>query len=145
VEIWEDKPNWYDRLVKTFTYSYKIAYDNWDTLYCVDAIAEGRPETGRAKNVAELIHLLCNQKRLKTCLLRELSRDAAYYVNISAAIQSLSAERVKEIESWLGGSGTDSDHDEAGGLLGFVVDMFGSKARQASARSNIFALEALTK
>lgn len=144
VEIWEDKANWYDKIVRTFTYSYKIAYDNWDTLYCVDALTQGKKETGKAKNVAELIHLLCNQKKLKTCPLRELSREASYYVNISAAIQTLSAERVKEIESWLGGSGGDSQR-EAGGLLGFVVDMFGSKARQVSAKSNIFALEALTK
>ena len=147
VEIWEDKANWYDRLVKTFTYSYKIAYDNWDTLYCVDALAQGKKETGRAKNVADLIHLICNQKKLKTCPIRDLSREASYYVSISAAIQSLSAERVKEIESWLGGGGSDGAEGqrEAGGLLGFVVDMFGSKARQVQAKSNIFALEALTK
>lgn len=144
IEVWEDKANWYDRIVKTLTCSYKIAYDNWDTLYCVDALTQGKKETGRAKNVAELIHLLCNQKKFKTCPIRELSREASYYVSISAAIQSLSAERVKEIESWLGGGGGDNQR-EAGGLLGFVVDMFGSKARQVQAKSNIFALEALAK
>ena len=143
VQVWEDRSNWYDRLIKTTTFSYKIAYDNWDSLYCVDALTQGRQETGRAKNIADLIHILCNQKRLKTCPIAELNHQAAYYVTITAAIQSLSAERVKEIEGWLGGR-AEGAKSEAGGLLGFVVDIF-SKAKQAEAKSNIFALEALSK
>jgi len=144
VEVWEDKANWYDKLVNTFTYSYKIAYDNWDTLFAIDAISQGRQENGRAKNVADLIHMVCNQKRFETCPISDLDRDASYYVTIQAAIQSLSAERVREIESWLGG-GDSGDQREAGGLLGFVVDMFASKAKRVEAKSNIFALEALTR
>jgi hypothetical protein len=144
VEVWQDRDSWYDKLVKSVTYSYKIAYDNWDTLYCVDALSQGKAETGRAKNVGELIHLLCNQRSLKACPVKELDRDGSYYVTISAAIQALSAERVKEIESWLGGR-RDQDPSRAGGLLGVVVDMFTSKARRAEAKSSIFALEALSR
>jgi len=144
VEVWEDKANWYDRMLNTVTYSYKIAYDNWDTLFTIDAITQGRQETGRARNVADLIHMVCNQKKFETCPISTLNRDDSYYVTIQAAIQSLSAERVKEIESWLGG-GDGGEEREAGGLLGFVVDMFASKARRVEAKSNIFALEALTR
>jgi hypothetical protein len=144
VQVWEDRANWYDKLVKSMTFSYKIAFDNWDTVYCVDAIVQERTETGRAGNVADLIHLLCNQKKLKTCPMSELDRNSSYYVTISAAVQSLSAERVREVESWLGGQ-TDGDKQEAGGLLGFVVDLFTSNAKRADAKSNLFALEALAR
>jgi hypothetical protein len=144
VEVWEDKANWYDKLVSTFTYSYKIAYDNWDTLFAIDAVSQGRQETGKARNVADLIHMVCNQKKFQTCSISHLNRDASYYVTIQAAIQSLSAERVREVESWLGG-GDSGGGREAGGLLGFVVDMFASKAQRVETKSNVFALEALTK
>jgi len=144
VEVWQDRDSWYDKLVKSVTYSYKIAYDNWDTLYCVDALTEGRAETGRAKNVGELIHLLCNQRGLKACPTKELDHSSSYYVTITAAIQALSAERVKEIESWLGGR-RDQDPARAGGLLGVVVGMFTSKARRAEAKSSLFGLEALSR
>ncbi len=144
VEVWLDRSSWYDKLVNATTYSYKIAYDNWDTLYCVDALTQGKKETGRARNVAELIHLLCTQRAFKTCQISALDRESSYYVTITAAIQSLSAERVREIESWLGGR-KDQDPNQAGGLLGVVVDMFTSKARRAEAKSSIFALEALMK
>jgi hypothetical protein len=145
VEVWQNRDSWYDKLVKSNTYSYKIAYDNWDTLYCVDALAQGKTETGRAKNVADLLHLLCNQRALKVCPMSALDRDGSYYVTISAAIQALSAERVKEIETWLGGGRGSQDPSKAGGLLGFVVDIFTSRAKRAEAKSSIFALEALSR
>jgi hypothetical protein len=145
VRVWEDRANWYDRLVKSMTYSYKIAFDNWDTLYCVDAVVQDRKETGRAGTVAELVHLLCNQKKLKTCPVSELSNAASYYVTISAAVQSLSAERVREVESWLDGETGEGKQEAGGGLLGFVVDLFASNAKRAEAKSNLFGLEALTK
>ena len=145
IRLWEDKANWSDDLVKSMTYSYKIAFDNWDTLYCVDAVTQDRKETGRAGTVAELVHLLCNQKKLKTCPISDLSHAASYYITISAAVQSLSAERVREIESWLAGAPGDTKQAGGGGLLGFVVDLFASNARQAEARSNAFSREALTR
>ena len=145
VDVWQNRPSWYDKLVRSSTYSYKIAYDNWDTLYCVDALAQGKTESGRAKNVADLLHLLCNQRALKVCPMSTLDREGSYYVTISAAIQALSAERVKEVEAWLGGGRDGQDPSKAGGLLGFVVDMFTSKAKRAEAKSSIFALEALTR
>jgi hypothetical protein len=59
------------------------AYDNWDTLYCVDALTEGRAETGTARTMAELLHQLCNQ-HCQACPVKELERDGSYYVTISA-------------------------------------------------------------
>ncbi|HVP58057.1 MAG TPA: DUF4390 domain-containing protein, partial [bacterium] len=145
IEVWEDRANWYDRLINSSTYSYKIAYDNWDTVFCVDALSRGKTETGRFKNLADLLHQVCTQHAFRACPISSLSRDGSYYVTISAAIQALSAERVKEVENWLGGGQSDDDPSKAGGLLGFVVDMFTSKAKRADAKSSIFALEALSR
>ena len=49
VDVWLDRPNWYDKLVKSVRYSYRMKYDNWDTLYTVDAVTRRRcslPATG---------------------------------------------------------------------------------------------------
>jgi hypothetical protein len=145
VRIWEDRANWYDKLVKSMTYSYKIAFDNWDTVYCVDAVAEERQNTGRAHTKADLVDMLCSHDGFKTCPLAELNTTATYYVTISAAIQSLSAERVREIESWLGGQTGDAKQQAGGGLLGFMVDLFSSNAQRAETKSNLFSLEALSR
>jgi hypothetical protein len=140
VEIWLDRSNWYDKLVKTVRYSYRMHYDNWDTLYCVSAISENRKDEINAGDVAELVHLVCNQLRLKACPLSQLRSDRTYYVTISAEIQALSAERIREIDNWLGGEGSE---ESAGGMLDFVIGIFGSKGRTAQTKSSAFSPEGL--
>ena len=141
VDVWLDRANWYDKLVKTVRYSYRMHYDNWDTLYCVSAISQHRKEEISAGDVAELVHLVCNQQRMKACRLTELSPDRTYYVTISAEIQALSAERVREIDNWLGG---EEAEESGGGMLDFVIGVFSGKSRTAEIKSSIFSPEGLT-
>jgi hypothetical protein len=93
-----------------------------------------------AGDVAELIHLVCNQQRMKICPIGALDSLSDYYVTISAEIRSLSAERVKEIDSWLGGG---TEKAESGGMLGFVLGLFTSKSQTAETKSNSFNLRGL--
>ncbi len=143
VDVWLDRANWYDKLVKSVRYSYRMQYDNWDTLYTVNAAAEERQEVISAGDIAELVHLVCNQQRMKTCRLGTLDRGRSYYVTISAEIEALSAERIREIDSWLGGNEKDAK-SEGGGMLGFVIGVFTSGSKTAETKSNIFSLEGLT-
>jgi hypothetical protein len=143
VDIWLDRANWYDKLIKSVRYSYRMNYDNWDTLYTVDAVAEERQEVISACDVAELVHLVCNQQRMKTCRLGMLDRGRSYYVTISAEIEALSAERIREIDSWLGGDETKKK-SEGGGMLGFVIGVFTPGSKTAETKSNMFSLEGLT-
>ncbi len=143
VDVWLDRANWYDKLIKSVRYSYRMNYDNWDTLYTVDAVAGERHEVISAGDVAELVHLVCNQQRMKTCRLRVLDRGRSYYVTISAEIGALSAERIREIDSWLGGDETKGK-SESGGMLGFVIGLFTPGSKTAKTKSNIFSLEGLT-
>ena len=140
IEVWRQRVNWYDKLIRTIRYSFKVHYDPWDTLYCVSGYHQGKEEQTNMTEVAELIHLCCNQKGMRTCQISEIDPDAFYYVTIAAEIQSLSAERLREVESWLGG---EESNDGGGGLLGFVMGIFSSKAKRAETKSNVFSLEGL--
>ena len=142
VDIWQDRSNWYDKLVKSVRYSYRMNYDNWDTLYTVDAVTEERHEVISAGDVAELVHLVCNQQRMKTCKTGILEHSRSYYVTISAEIEALSAERIREIDSWLGGDET-KEKSGGGGMLGFVIGVFTSGSKTAETKSSMFSLEGL--
>lgn len=142
VDVWLDRDNWYDKLVNSVRYSYRMNYDNWDTLYTVDAVAHERQEVISAGDVAELVHLVCNQQRMKTCRLNMLHAGRSYYVTIQAEIEALSAERIREIDSWLGGD-EKTEKSEGGGMLGFVIGLFTSGSKTAQTKSNMFNLEGL--
>ena len=109
----------------------------------VDGVAHDRQEIISAGDVAELVHLVCNQQRMKTCRLNMLDRGRSYYVTISAEIEALSAERIREIESWLGGE-ERAEKSEGGGMLGFVIGLFTSGSKTAETKSNMFSLEGLS-
>ena len=143
VDIWQDRANWYDKLIKSVRYSYRMNYDNWDTLYTVDAVTQDQHEVISAGDVAELVHLDCNQQRMKTCRLGILDRSRSYYITISAEIEALSAERIREIDSWLGGDET-KESSGGGGMLGFVIGVFTSGSKTAETKSSIFSLEGLS-
>jgi hypothetical protein len=142
VDVWLDRTSWYDKLVQSVSFSYKIHYDNWDTLYCVNNLRETAEERIGAGDVAELIHLVCNQQRMQVCPIGLLDSLSDYYITVSAEVRSLSAERVKEIDSWLGGSG-DETEEAGGGLLGFVIGVFTSKSKTTETKTDTFNLRGL--
>jgi hypothetical protein len=140
IDVWRSRGSWYDKLIRTVKYAYRMHYDNWDTLYTVSTVRDGTEERINAGDAAELVHLVCNQQRMKACRLRELNTASRYYLTISAEVKSLGAERVKEIDSWLGGD----DADDSGGLLDFVIGVFTSKSKSAETKSKSFKLEGLS-
>jgi hypothetical protein len=139
VGVWRDRSRWYDKHVRTTTFVYRIHYDNWDSLYCVSRLREHSEEQIGAGGAAELIHLVCTQQRMQICPLGDLDKLASYYLTVSAEIRSLSAERVREIDSWLGGG--DDAKEAGGGLLGFVIGMFTSNSKSTEVKSWEFSPE----
>lgn len=135
VDVWLDRDNWYDKLVKSVRYSYRMHYDNWDTVYCVTAIQGNRKEEITAGDIAELVHVVCNQLRMRACGLSELSPSRNYYVAITAEIQPLSAERVREIDNWLGGENAE---ESGGGMLDFVIGVFSSGGKTTEIKGDSF-------
>ena len=135
VDVWLDRDNWYDKLVKSVRYSYRMHYDNWDTLYCVTAVRESRREEITAGDIAELVHMVCNQLRMRACRMSELSPNRRYYVTISAEIQPLSAERVREIDNWLGGGNAD---ESGSGMLDFVIGIFSAGSKSTDIKGRTF-------
>lgn len=135
VDIWLDRDNWYDKLVKSVRYSYRMQYDNWDTVYTVTSIHEDYREDITAGDIAELVHVVCNQLRMRACKLSELSPTSRYYIAITAEVQPLSAERVREIDNWLGGENTD---ESGSGMLDFVIGIFSSGGKTTEVKGRSF-------
>ena len=135
VDVWLDRDNWYDKLVKSVRYSYRMHYDNWDTVYCVTSIHENRKEDITAGDIAQLVHIVCNQLRMRACGLGELSANRKYYVAITAEIQPLSAERVREIDNWLGGENAE---ESGSGMLDFVIGVFSSGGKSTEIKGRSF-------
>jgi hypothetical protein len=135
VDVWLDRDNWYDKLVKSVRYSYRMQYDNWDTVYTVTSIHEDYREDITAGDIAELIHVVCNQLRMRPCKLSDLSPQSRYYIAITAEVQPLSAERVREIDNWLGGEDAD---ESSGGMLDFVIGIFSSGGKSTEIKGSPF-------
>jgi hypothetical protein len=141
IDVWRNRPNWYDKVVKSVTFTYRMHYDNWEKLYQVTWISGDTHERSPVGDKAELVQMVCNQKATRACPLGTLDPESSYYVTVAAEVQALSAERVREIDSWLGGS--DETEQAEGGLLGFVVGLFTSKSKSAETKTNLFSLEGL--
>jgi len=138
IDLWKKRGIWYDKLVRSSGTTYKIEYNNWQMHYLVTCLDQERPPTG-SQNVADLIHLVCNQPRIRICPLELLDSLAEYYISVSAEIRLLTAEKVKEIDEWLGGK------DQGGSLLGAIVGLFSSKTRSATLRSPGFRIVDINK
>ncbi len=139
IDVWNDRSNWFDKLISTVTYSFKVSYDNWDTLYCIYDGSEIRT----VQSPAQLVHTLCNQKGVKACLAEYLDTTGSYYVTIGAEVRSLGAETIREVESWLGGK--DENDNSRGGLLDLVIGLFTSKSKTVQAKSYSFRLQGISR
>ncbi|MGQ9603552.1 MAG: DUF4390 domain-containing protein [bacterium] len=137
IDLWKTRGIWYDRLVRSAGMTYKIEYDNWHMHYLVTHLEQEKTPIA-SENVADLIHHVCNQTHMRICPLELLDSLAEYYISVSAEIRLLTAEKVKEIDEWLGGK------DQGGSILGIIVALFGSKPRLASIKSSEFRLDEIT-
>lgn len=134
IDLWKKRGLWYDKLVASFTTTYRIEYDNWRMHYLVLRADREDNLVGNG-NIAEIIHLACNQPHLKICPLESLDSLAEYYLNATAEIRLLTAEKIREIDQWLAGK------DRGGGMLGLIVGLLGSKPRSAETRSSSFRID----
>ena len=144
IEVWRES-FWFDRTIATTTISCIFRYDNWDTVYCVTKTHEGvaSREAIRSGNIGEIVHKSCVYTGLSTCEVSKIKPDKNYFLVVRSEIKSLSAERVREIESWL--RGDDSEQDEGGGLLDLVVSAFESESRSVESTKQYFSLPSISR
>ena len=144
IEIWRES-FWFDHTIATSTISCIFRYDNWDTVYCVTKAHEGVAlrEPIRSGSIGEILHKTCVYTGHRTCLLSKIRPDRNYFLMVRSEIRSLSAERVREIESWL--SGKDRHEDEGGGLLDLVASAFERDNQTVESTKQYFSLPSISR
>ncbi len=144
IEVWRES-FWFDRTVATSTISCIFRYDHWDTVYCVTKEREGvaSREAIRSASIGEILHKTCVYTGLRTCAVSKIKPDKNYFVVVRSEIRSLSAERVREIESWL--SGKDRREDEGGGFLDLVASAFESERQTVESTKQYFSLPSISR
>ena len=144
IEVWRES-FWFDRTIATSTISCIFRYDNWDTVYCVTKAREGVAlrEPIRSGSIGEILHKTCVYTGLRTCSVSRIRPDKNYFLVVRSEIKYLSAERVREIESWL--SGKDRHEDEGGGLLDLVASAFERESKSVESNKQYFSLPSISR
>jgi hypothetical protein len=144
IEVWRES-FWFDRTVATSTISCIFRYDNWDTVYCVTKAHEGLASSDliRSGSIGEIVHKTCVYTAHRACPVSKIRQDKNYFVVVRSEIRSLSAERVREIESWL--SGKDEHEDEGGGILDLLASAFESERQSVESTKQYFSLPSISR
>jgi len=144
IEVWRES-FWFDRTIATSTISCVFRYDNWDTVYCVTKQHEGiaSREAIRSGSIGEILHKTCVYTGLKTCEISRIKPGRNYFVLVRSEIKSLSAERVREIESWL--SGKDPHEERDGGLLDILASIFEHRSLTVESAKQYFSLPSISR
>jgi hypothetical protein len=144
IEVWRES-FWFDRTIATSAISCIFRYDNWDTVYCVtkERMGVASRDLIRSGSIGEIVHKTCVYTAHKACHVSKIRPDKNYFVVVRSEIKSLSAERVREIESWL--SGKERHEDEGGGILDLVASAFESERQTVESTKQYFSLPSISR
>jgi hypothetical protein len=140
LELWRERSNWFDGLVSSRTYGFRLEYDHWRNLYRV-VTPDG--ELMEISNREEIVDLLCVQDSVVGARTADLRRGKDYYFAITARLTPIDINPLGEVEGWL--SGEIRTGTRRGGILGIpkaIVGMLASLAgfgdRSIVVRSDVF-------
>jgi len=125
VELWRDRSGWFDGLVSSRTYGYRIDYDHWRGVWRVVPPEGPVFETA---NRAEIVDLLCRQSEVPAARTADLVPGRKYYVAITARLTPIDINELGEAESWLSG---EFRAGARGGVLGVPKAVIGVLADAA--------------
>ena len=141
VELWRARRGWFDKIVASQSYAYRVQYDLWRDRFLVQLPAGGELVTAdslrveRALSQVVVVHLLSA---------RDARMSARYYIVARATLAPLSTEDLKELETWLLGSGGGEGILSTGRYVGsFLKSVVGVDARTTTLRGTIFHLAPL--
>lgn len=120
IEVWRDRPAWFDRLESARLLSYKLQFDAWDEVYVVrDSNGQDVvfPDLGAARSAIE------RRESLPIAPLELLTNDRSYYLVVEVALKPLTVDDVNELEGWLSGE-FKSGRKKGIGILGLPRGLF---------------------
>lgn len=139
IETWRDRSGWFDVLVSTRTFGFRIERDRIRDLYRVTAPGGAVVE---AADRAELSGLLGRQTAVVAARLTDLEPGHRHYFTITARLMPIDLNRVADVEGWMdgeirGGSGVGVLALPKA-ALGWLAELTGFGNREVSARSRPF-------
>jgi hypothetical protein len=140
IELWRERANWFDSIVSSRTYGFRLDYDHLRNLYRVVT-----PE-GEILEVADrgtLVSLLCFQDGVVGGRTRDLEPGRQYYFAVTARLTPIDLNELGEIEDWMSGeiqTGTRRDGilGVPKAVLGMLANLAGFGDRSVVERSNVF-------
>jgi hypothetical protein len=142
LELWRDRSGWFDGLVSSRTYGYRLEYDHWRAVYRVALPGGAFAETSSREDV---IAILCRQMQVPGGLVAQLKTGKTYYISVTARLTPIDINKLSEVESWL--SGEFRTGTRRGGVLGvpravvgILADVAGFGDQSTVGRSGRFRL-----
>lgn len=140
IETWRDRSGWFDQLVSSRTFGYRIERDRVRDLYRVTTPAG---ETVEIIDRADLARLLGRQTGVVGARLTDLRTGDRHYFVITARLKAIDLNRLGDVDAWL--SGEIRSGGGSGGVLaipkaavGLLANLAGLGDTATSARSRPF-------
>jgi hypothetical protein len=140
IELWRERSNWFDRLVSSRTYGYRLEFDHLRSLYRA-VTPDG--EILEISDRGELVEILCVQDSIVGARSTDLEPGKDYYFAITARLTPIDLNQLGEVEGWL--SGEIRTGARRGGILGVpkavvgvLADLAGFGDRSIVVRSDVF-------
>jgi hypothetical protein len=120
IELWRERPAWFDRLESAHRLAFKLQFDVWDEVYVVRD-SEGRNAVYRDLDGAR--SAMQQRESVSIAPLKVLKDDRSYYLMVEVALKPLTVEDVDELEGWLSGE-LKSGRKRGIGILGLPKGVF---------------------
>jgi hypothetical protein len=147
VDVWEDRPGWFDRLVAEQTVAWRASRNVWSDDF---ALQRGTDPEQTLPDVEAVEAEIGRPLRVRVTPVAGLSPNARYYILVSVDVKPLTVEDLRRVEDWLSGEAKRTGKPGPGSLarlprylVGVLANLSGLGDETARWRSESFLRAAL--
>jgi hypothetical protein len=149
VDVWRDRPGWFDQLVGTRGTMFQARLDVWSDEY---RLSQNDGAAQRIADLPALVRAFERPMRVAVTRVANLRPDQRYYVVINVTVKPLTVDDLKGVEKWLSGEAARTGRKGPGSLAQLPVELVrvlanlsGLGDEGATHRSRDFQLEGLLR
>jgi hypothetical protein len=113
IDVWEDRPGWFDRLVAEQTVAWRASRNVWTDDY---TLKRGTEPERTVPDVEAVETEIGRPMRVRITPLSQLGRQTRYYVMVSVTVKPLTVEDLRRVEDWLSGEAKRSGKPGPGSI-----------------------------
>jgi hypothetical protein len=113
IDLWEDKPGWFDRLVAEQTVAWRASRNVWSDDF---TLRRGTEPEHTVPDVEAVEAEIGRALRVRIAPLSGLSPEARYYVLVTVTVKPLTVEDLRRVEDWLSGEAKRSGKPGPGSI-----------------------------